>query len=568
MAHLHKKMKKGRPYYYVRETARVNGKSKVVNQVYLGSVERILSMALGKSEGDLSKIKSQEYGSLFMANLVEKKIGIVDIIDSIIQKEGKGPSIGEFFLYAAFNRMIEPKSKSGLPGWYKEFAFHQIRPVDTNALDSKSYWKKWDQVSREEIEKIASALFKRISEIESIDADCLLFDTTNYYMYMDKRTSSELAMTGKNKEGKDWLRQIGLALLVSRESELPVFYREYEGNCHDSKLFNRIISDIHTALHEMNLKNRQLIIVMDKGMNSQENFEWIDHKEDLDFITTYSTYFAEELAQKDLSLFVPLDTPKNKKLTEQDQVLAWRTKGEYWGQERTVIVTYNPRTAAKQRYSFEKKLKKLQDFLFEARSHVRAEKTHWKSATQVKKRYDDYCEHVHLPKNLYDLELSVINDRLQMKFNKNYYRISKYISRLGRNIIITSKHGWSTEDIVMASLDRYQMEDVFRQSNSGEFGNLRPIWHWTDSKIRCHILCCILALVYLRLIRLWLKRTGLQMSIDTAMGHMRRLRSCLCWHAGKKEPVRMIEDPTPEQEQILAVFGYKIDGGVSQKLKV
>ena len=571
MAHLHKKMKKGRPYYYVRETARVNGKSKVVNQVYLGSVERILSMALGKSEGDLSKIKSQEYGSLFMANLVEKKVGTVDIIDSIVQKKGKGPSIGEYFLYAAFNRMIEPKSKSGLPGWYKELAFHQVRPVDIKSLDSKSYWKKWDQVSKEEIEKIASALFKRISEIESIDADCLLFDTTNYYTYMDKRTGSELAMTGKNKEGKDWLRQIGLALLVSRESELPLFYREYEGNCHDSKLFNSIISDIHTALREMNLRNRQLTIVMDKGMNSQDNFESIDQKSDLNFVTTYSTYFAEELAQKDLSLFVPLDIPKNEKLAEQgkvdDQVLGWRTTGEYWGRERTVVVTYNPRTAAKQRYSFEKKLKKLQDFLFEARSNVRAEKTHWKSSDQVQKRYNDYCEYIHLPKNLYDLELSVISDKLQMKFGKNYYRISKYISRFGRNIIIASKHDWSTEEIVMASLDRYQVEDVFRQSKSGEFGNLRPIWHWTDSKIRCHILCCIIALVYLRLIKLWLKRTGLQMSIDTAMGHMRRLRSCLCWHAGKKEPVRMIEAPTPEQEQILAAFGYKIDGGVSQRLK-
>ena len=30
----------------------------------------------------------------------------------------------------------------------------------------------------------------------------------------------------------------------------------------------------------------------------------------------------------------------------------------------------------------------------------------------------------------------------------------------------------------------------------------------------------------------------------------------------KKEPVRMIEDPTPEKEQILAVFGYIIVGGV------
>ncbi len=44
MAHLHKKIKKGRPYYYVREIQRVNGKPTVVNQVYLGSPERILEL--------------------------------------------------------------------------------------------------------------------------------------------------------------------------------------------------------------------------------------------------------------------------------------------------------------------------------------------------------------------------------------------------------------------------------------------------------------------------------------------------------------------------------------------
>jgi len=45
MAHLHKKIKKGRPYYYVREIARVDGKPKVINQAYLGSPERMLEMA-------------------------------------------------------------------------------------------------------------------------------------------------------------------------------------------------------------------------------------------------------------------------------------------------------------------------------------------------------------------------------------------------------------------------------------------------------------------------------------------------------------------------------------------
>jgi hypothetical protein len=40
MAHFHIKKKKGRPYLYVREIARVGGKPKVISQVYLGSRKR------------------------------------------------------------------------------------------------------------------------------------------------------------------------------------------------------------------------------------------------------------------------------------------------------------------------------------------------------------------------------------------------------------------------------------------------------------------------------------------------------------------------------------------------
>ncbi len=55
MAHLHKKIKKGRPYYYIREIARVDGKPKVVNQIYLGSLERMMELAKG-SGGRCTKI--------------------------------------------------------------------------------------------------------------------------------------------------------------------------------------------------------------------------------------------------------------------------------------------------------------------------------------------------------------------------------------------------------------------------------------------------------------------------------------------------------------------------------
>ena len=572
MAHLHKKMKKGKPYYYVRETARVGGRSKVVNQVYLGSADKIMEMALSREKTDISKLDIQEFGSLFIANLVENYIGISDIIDSVVtdSEKSKSPSIGEYFLFSVFNRMIEPKSKEALSQWYKNLAVHQIRPVDVEALNSRMYWKKWSQLSIEDIQKIAYLFFEKVHTLEPLRSDCLLFDTTNYFTYMDSKTESKLAVRGKNKDGKDWLRQIGLALLVSRDTGVPIFYREFEGNCHDSKLFNQILEEMHTTVKKLSGQEKELTLVFDKGINSGANIENIDMKPDLHFITSYSPYFAQSLAEKDLENFTPVNTAPNHALVrqdrEEDQIVALRTSREFWGQERTVVVTYNPRTAAKQRYTFEKKLHSLQRHLFEMRSKVNAQKPHWKQASKVKERYNDVCEKLYLPKDLYDLDFTKENGRLRMWFRKNYYKINKYISRFGKNIIITSHHDWSTDDIVKASLDRYLVEDAFRQTKAGEFANMRPIWHWTDQKISCHVLCCVIALTYLKLISLWLERAGVDMTPDEAMEHMRYLDSCLMWHSNKKKPVRVIEDPTPEQASILYAFGYEISGGVSKKL--
>jgi transposase len=307
MAHLHKKMKKGRPYYYIREIARVDGKPKVINQIYLGSVERIIELAQGGGEKCL-RISVQEFGALFLADVMEERVGLASIVDSIVPavEQEDGPSVGEYFLYAAFNRMIDACSKRALPEWFKGTAIQQIRPVDIAELTSQRYWEKWDRVSKEHLEKIASLFFKKIIEIEKVSADCFLFDTTNYYTYMASDTESELAQRGKNKEGKNWLRQIGVALLVSRGAQLPLFYREYEGNRHDSKQFKLILAEMFSRMRESSGKEKgELTLVFDKGMNSEENIALIDATSGVHFVTSYSPYFAQDLMRIKLSEFKP-----------------------------------------------------------------------------------------------------------------------------------------------------------------------------------------------------------------------------------------------------------------------
>ena len=265
------------------------------------------------------------------------------------------------------------------------------------------------------------------------------------------------------------------------------------------------------------------------------------------------------------------DTAKNRDLQEtgqtDDLLLAWRTKGEFWGKERTVVVTYNPRTARKQRYGFDARLFKLEAEMFSMRSKIRKGERHWKNKKSIEERYQKLCEDLHLPKDLYKLELEMEEGRLVMRFGKDYYRIGKYCNKFGKNILITDNMYWETGQIIQASLDRYMVENSFRASKGDDLVGTMPIRHWTDSKIRCHLLTCIIALSYLRLIELRMQRANKKMSAATAMQSMHRLHSCLVWKSKQKKPSRIVEEPNKLQAQILKAFGYAVTtGGVLQKL--
>ena len=137
MPHLHRKIKKGRPYYYIREIQRVDGRPRVVSQIYLGSPEAIAKrFAESVSERKPQSIATREFGSLFLAREIEKRLDTIGLIDGLLPRAARetGPSIGEFFFYAWANRLIDPRSKRALSDWYRGTAISEIRPVPIEEL--------------------------------------------------------------------------------------------------------------------------------------------------------------------------------------------------------------------------------------------------------------------------------------------------------------------------------------------------------------------------------------------------------------------------------------------------
>jgi len=572
MAHFHVKKKKGRPYLYVREIARVDGKPKVVSQIYLGSPERVAGLASG-TETDTIKIKVEQFGAMWLAQQMDRDVDLSTIVDEIIPRAARetGPTVGEYFLYCVWNRMIEAVSKNRLSQWYDRTAVQQIRPVNLDELTSQRYWEKWDRVSEEALQEIAQTFFKRIWQLESPQADCLLFDTTNYYTFLASDTPSDLARRGNSKDGRHHLRQIGLGLLVTRGSKLPLYYSVYPGNMHDSKQFEAIMDEMFGIVCGLHQTKERLTVVIDKGMNSESNYAWIDEHARIHFVTTYSTYFAQDLAATTLDRFEPLDIEKNKKLlaagNHEDLILAYRTRGEYWRKQRAVVVTYNPATARKQDYTFQSKLETIRQQLLLMRNSVREKAPHWKNPDAIRERYVRLCERLHVASDYYTIDFNQTNDGLSMSFRKDPYRVSRKQAMFGKNIIITDNTDWTTREIVEASLDQWQVEDRFRLSKNDDLVSTRPIRHWTDSKIRCHLFTCVAAMTYLRRLELRLSAAGVSRTAEDVIEDMQHLHSVLILNKGAIKPIRRLETPTKTQSEVLSALGHRVDdSGVLQPI--
>ena len=73
-----------------------------------------------------------------------------------------------------------------------------------------------------------------------------------------------------------------------------------------------------------------------------------------------------------------------------------------------------------------------------------------------------------MPFSLFTLAFESSESGLKMRFRKDAHQVKQKLLMFGKNIIITDNTDWTTREILEASLDRWQIEDRFRQSKNNE----------------------------------------------------------------------------------------------------
>jgi len=111
------------------------------------------------------------------------------------------------------------------------------------------------------IEKIENELLKKVFDIYKPESDTLFFDTTNFFTYINTtNTRCTVAQRGKNKQKRYDLRQVGLAMVVTRQDLIPLLHLTYQGNMNDTKVFTEIID----KFHDCDLDGAEIQVYRDK----------------------------------------------------------------------------------------------------------------------------------------------------------------------------------------------------------------------------------------------------------------------------------------------------------------
>src|SRR5205807_8113759 len=102
--------------------------------------------------------------------------------------------------------------------------------VRAELLTSQHFWDQMEAVPLGAVPLAEEAIVGRVLSTEKLAPGLLAYDTTNFFTHIDTTNArSALAQRGHSKDGRHNLRQLGLALVVSEEGQIPLGHVLYEG---------------------------------------------------------------------------------------------------------------------------------------------------------------------------------------------------------------------------------------------------------------------------------------------------------------------------------------------------
>lgn len=475
-----KKNANGEPvnYYQVCRSYRdENGKSKREVLADFGKIDnpRILielkklasKLPDAKSTKDIANLIDEEleleWSKLLGPNMIFRKLW-----NDLKLNEVLAGKYHEHVFMMVINRLCDPKSKLRCMRWKED-----VYEPSWDDIKVQDLYKSLDWLMKKK-DKIEVQLFNNVKDLFNQDSDLILFDTTSVSYYGEGEYAPELLKFGYSKDKRNDLKQLIVGVLMTRGG-LPVAHEVFPGNQIDLMSFPEVVAK---AKDKFNLK--KIVWVCDRGMISEKNLHMLEELKQEYII-------GVRMRQMESGLRAVLLDDYHKGATRLSSNL-WVKEQEIEG--RRYIVCHNPEQAKidAQKREYFKKI--------------------------IQRKVAELDDKSWIIKNGFKKYLKLTGDIIE---GIDYDRLEKEKIYDGKWILLTNtKIDFS--EIARHYKSLSQIESAFRELKSTL--DVKPIYHWTERRIRGHIFICFLALI----LELGLQNKLVKVSYSDVLEDLKKLK--------------------------------------------
>lgn len=522
----------------------------VARQVVLGPAEPPPVVDLGATR----TVGTRAVGDVGALVWVAEQLDLVGHIDRACNRIGakNGPSVGELAVAVAIQRACSPGPKRDL-GDFLDASLPRLSCLPGSAFSGQAFHRVAQQVTDRQIEQAQVAIAKAVVTRFELSTNVLAFDTTNFDTHIATRTPGKLARRGHAKSKRRDLRLVGLGLLVSESDHVPLLYRTYAGNGSDQGVLDACLHglrELHEALDDGEGRRRpaQRTLVRDGGF-------WSPQLElDLDvagYFSLISLPLGHKVAEQALQMAARRGAmkPLGGKLGD---VRAARMRSKVGELDRTLVVVESQELLEGQKRGIAVALRKAKVVLRKIERLTHAGRI---QRSRLECRVQKVLAREHLSRFV---ATSIGGDEKTPTFSwhvDSALRRQLERTRLGRRVLCTDRHIWSTGRIVYAFRGQWKVEELFRRAKKGGVVPWGPSYQWTDGSLRLHTFATVLGLTLVSLAKLAL---GTRRSANSMLKSLADVRATLVrtttGGAGRRPTVMLAPELTAEQRRAVKVF--------------
>src|SRR2546425_34503 len=404
-------------------------------------------------------------------------------------------------------RLCEPSSELHIAEtWYRGTALEDLLALPAPLVNDDRLYRALDRLVAHKT-ALEQHLVARLGELFALDYDLLLYDVTSIY-FEGLAEANPLARRGHSRDHRPDCKQVCLALVVTREG-IPLGYEVFAGNRTDVTTVEEIV-----AAMEARYGIAQRIWVMDRGMTSEDNLEWLRETGRRYLIGTPKSalrQWAREIAEaKDWQAV-------------REGVEAKLCAGPE-GTE-TFVLCRSVERREKEKAMHERFAQRIETGL--RTLAARLERTRQPlDPGKLERQIGRLLERNTRAAGRYTIDLVPDATRpgglaLQWSARAEWDAWARHSE--GCYVLRTNITDWDAETLWRTYVQLTDAEAAFRIQKSEL--SIRPIWHQKTDRVRAHILVCFLAYVLWKTLEQWQSQAGLGNSPRTILDELRRIQS-------------------------------------------